>query len=165
MKVITPAVVLIFVLSAALMDHPFHVSVCEINHNTDKQRVEIIHKIFWDDLEAGLKKMTGRFINVSSPEDPEELQKLIAEYIRKHVSISLDGEKREVIFIGSELEEDAMWCYMEIEKIPAFHSIEIQNGILMEVFDDQMNLIHVENKGKLKSLRFNQRNFVDSLTF
>lgn len=165
MKVFLSAVILIFVLSAASFDHPFHVSVCEINHNAEKQRVEIIHKIFWDDLEAGLNKMTGKFINVSSPDDPEELQKIISEYISKHVSISLDGKKREVIFIGSELEEDAMWCYLEIENIAAFQSIEIQNGILMEIFDDQMNLIHVENKGKLKSLRFNQRKFADSLTF
>jgi hypothetical protein len=165
MKLLTSAVVLIFVLSASNLDHPFHVSICEINHNAAKQRVEIIHKIFWDDLEEGLEKMTGKYVNVSSPADPEELQKLIAEYIGKRVSISLDGKKREVIFIGSELEEDAMWCYMEIENISSFQSIEIQNGILMEIFDDQMNLIHVENKGKLKSLRFNQRKFVDSLTF
>lgn len=165
MKVFLSTVVLIFVLTASKSEHPFHVSVCEINHNADKQRVEIIHKIFWDDLEAALNKMTGRFINVSSPKDPEELQRLISEYIDKHVSISLDGKKREVIFIGSELEEDAMWCYLEIENISNFQTIEIQNGILMEIFDDQMNLIHVENKGKLKSLRFNQRKFVDSLTF
>jgi hypothetical protein len=165
MKVFLSAVILVFILSAASFEHPFHVSVCEINHNADKQRIEIIHKIFWDDLEAGLTKMTGEFVNVSSPENPDELQKLISEYINRRVSISLDGKKREVTFIGSELEEDAVWCYLEIENIPAFQSIEIQNSILMEIFDDQMNLIHVENKGKLKSLRFNQRKFVDSLTF
>jgi hypothetical protein len=143
--------------------HPFHVSVCDMYYNPDKNRLEIIHKIFWDDLEDGLSQMSGKPEDVANPSDSVYLQKLIANYLDDRFSLEVDGNKADLQFLGAELEEDAFWCYQEVSDLKAFQKIRVRNQILMEVFDDQMNLIHVEHRDKTLSLRLNRRTFEDEL--
>jgi hypothetical protein len=150
---------------SAVVDHPFHVSVCEITHNADKQRLEIIHKIFWDDLEDGLSGMTGKRENITSPPDPDYVESIIKKYLTDKFSLKLDGKAISITYLGSELEDEAMWVYMEVPKVSNFTEIEVFNNVLMEVFDDQMNLIHVTKAGKIKSLRLSKRKFRDVLKF
>jgi hypothetical protein len=145
--------------------HPFHVSVCEMKYNAPAQRLEIIHKIFWDDLEDGLSQMTGKRENISSPTDSAYVQGLIQKYLDTHFVLSIEGQKLDISFVGAELEEDAFWCYQMVSDLPSFSSIRVQNKLLMEVFDDQMNLIHLEHMGKTKSLRLTRRKFEDQLSW
>jgi hypothetical protein len=145
--------------------HPFHVSVCEMYYNTEKERLEIIHKIFWDDLEDGLSTMSGKPEDVANPSDSVYLQKLIAKYLDNRFSLEVDGNKADLQFLGAELEEDAFWCYQEVSDLIAFQKIRVRNQILMEVFDDQMNLIHVEHRDKTLSLRLTRRTFEDELVW
>lgn len=145
--------------------HPFHVSVCDMYYNPDKERLEIIHKIFWDDLEDGLSKMAEKPVDVANPVDSAYLQNLIAQYLDARFSLELDGEKATLHYLGAELEEDAFWCYQEVSDLQAFQKIRVRNQILMEVFEDQMNLIHVEHRSKTLSLRLTRRTFEDELTW
>jgi len=52
-----------------------------------------------------------------------------------------------------------MYCYLEVEQIPAVNEITISNDMLMEVFDDQINII------KLKSKSTGKRGFMMLKTF
>ncbi|MFT7603922.1 MAG: hypothetical protein ACI8VT_001490, partial [Saprospiraceae bacterium] len=49
-------------------------------------------------------------------------------------------------FIGKEQSEDlqAVWCYLEVTNIKFFNSIEVTNSLLMEVFEDQKNIVHIK---------------------
>ena len=51
----------------------------------------------------------------------------------------------EYYFIGKETSEDlqAIWCYLEITNIEAVESIVVENNLLMEMFADQKNIIHI----------------------
>ena len=48
-------------------------------------------------------------------------------------------------YIGKETSEDlqAIWCYLEIINIESIKSIRVENSLLMELFDDQKNIIHI----------------------
>jgi len=144
-------------ISVCLNMHPFHVSVMDMEHNAANQSIEVSHRIFLDDLEVGLKKFHGKErVDTYKPEDTNELDSLIAEYLKKKVFVILDGKDMTFNFLGSELEGDARWCYYEIEGVPSVKEIEITNVALMEIFEDQQNIVHFKTNGKMKSYKLDR---------
>jgi len=133
--------------------HKFYVSISEVNHNTETAALEISMKIFTDDLEAALEVDTSEKLWIGDPErEAAATDSLLAVYFDKKLTLNINGEEKEAIFIGKELEADVTWCYLEIQDLSAVKSVSIDNRILMELFDDQKNLVHIYANGKEKSL-------------
>ena len=137
----------------AIIIHPFHVSVCEIDHNPDIKLLQITHRIFIDDLEEGINLANAGSYELYEPENPDQIDKLISEYVQERFSVYVDGKKQEMNYLGHETDTEAVWCYIEIEKIKKFKSIEVHNTILMEVFPDQANIIHINYADQVKSIQ------------
>ncbi len=135
-----------------MIPHPLYVSITEINYNDKSHNMEISCKIFTDDLEQALGKKSGHSAHISSTRD-EAIAAEIAAYLAGHLSLSFDGKKVPVRFLGYELEKEAVWSYLEgpVEKAPA--SAEIVNSILFDSFDQQINLVHITVKGERKSTK------------
>jgi hypothetical protein len=68
-------------------------------------------------------------------------------------------------YLGSEIEGPAIICYVEIENIKKFTTIEMTNKIILEIHDDQSNLVNVNFKGKTKSLRLTNDEPTGIVTF
>ncbi len=64
-----------------------------------------------------------------------------------------------------EREDPALICYIEIENIKKFKTIEVRNDIIMEIHDDQSNIVHVTYKDPIKSMRLTRNNPVGSITY
>lgn len=130
--------------------HPFHVSVCEVYHNPKTNSLEISMKIFIDDLELALQNQgNDQFRLVDSNDNNAHLK----NYITKQFKINIDSKAVALEFVGYEFEDDVILCYFEANKIKQIQEIEIHNGIIMEVYDDQINLTHFQYKDEMKSLR------------
>src|SRR5690606_18314194 len=145
--------------------HPFHVSVCDLNYNDEKLSLEITHKIFLDDLENALKGVHGRRINILNLEQESEGENLIAAYLDENFAVRIDGKKYEPQYLGYEIQDDAMWCYQEVLGVENWTEVTVTNTILMELFDDQTNIVHVKKGKKTKSLRLYEKNRKGSVTF
>jgi len=136
--------------------HPFHVSVCDIEHNVRTQSLEISQRIFMDDLEVGLKKFHQiEYVDAYKPKDPARLDSLINLYMQSKLILFIDGEKIDFTYLGSEMEGDARWCYFEAPGIDTVNNVTITNLTLLEIFEDQENIIHFKANEKLKSYRLN----------
>ena len=102
--------------------HKFYVSISEVNHNKETAAVEISMKIFTDDLEAALEEMTTQKLWIGDPErELAATDSLLAIYFDKKLTISINEEEKEAIFIGKELEADVTWCYLEIQDLSLIH--------------------------------------------
>lgn len=143
----------ILIIFLRIFLHPFHVSVCEINHDQKTNALQITHRIFIDDMENALNKAYDVQLDIMNPDDPDQITKLIGKYVIDRFKITVDHKVRNLIYIGYELDEDAIWCYMEIKGISGLEEIEVFNTILFETYDDQSNIIHVKYQGKIKSFR------------
>ena len=81
---------------------------------------------------------------------------LVEEYIKKYVeqklTITVNGEDRNFDFIGKEYENDLILCYLEIKNVSYLEEIKVSNKILMDLFEEQQNIIHVKKGKKRKSL-------------
>lgn len=135
--------------------HAFHVSVCEIVFDDSQRQLEITHRIFHDDLELALTKWSGQTIDILNPSDPQALDSLIGQYLQEKTNYVLNGKDIESAYLGSEREEGVMYCYQVIPSVKKLKSLQINNTVLMEIFEDQSNIIHVERDEVTKSLKLN----------
>jgi Domain of unknown function (DUF6702) len=145
------------IFSLGLTFHPFHISVCDIEHNSETKSLEISQRIFMDDLEVGLKNFHKiEYVDAFKPEDPAELDSLINEYLQANLEFIIDGVKTPFTFLGSEMEGDARWCYLEAKNVVTVKSVQITNKVLIQSLEDQENIVHFKANDKLKSYRLNK---------
>jgi len=144
--------------------HPFHVSVSEIFYNEKNESFEITMKVFTDDLENALRAYSKYDIYLDDNLDEKGISKWIREYLQLNFSLEVNGQKVEPLFLGAEAEMDAVWCYLEVRDIRNIKSIHVHNSVLMELFPDQVNLVHVDYAGKIKSLQLNISEYEGTLS-
>jgi hypothetical protein len=124
--------------------HKFYVSLTEIRYNEHNMRVEVSFRIFPDDLDRALEERYGVETHLASSLEHPQADSLVGEYLRAHFSLISDGREVGFSYLGKEPESDAIWCYMESEPLESTPSaLRIRNNILMEQFDDQVNIIQV----------------------
>lgn len=133
--------------------HPFYVSVTEVNHNAKNKSLEISSKIFFDDLENGIENENHVRFDIVKPVDKAKVNALIANYIKKHLQIKIDGKLLTMNYLGYEIQEDAAWCYFEIPKVVKVSNIEINNNILYKLHSEQINMLNVTVNGKRQSTK------------
>ncbi|MEQ1584683.1 MAG: DUF6702 family protein [Cyclobacteriaceae bacterium] len=152
--------------SFLLLLHPIHLSVSEINYNEKDNALQITSRIFLDDLELSIRNQRKQpDLDLLEPGPGLSTEQLISEYVIKRFSVKLDSKVQKLSFLGFEREDPAVICYIEIENVKKFKTIEVKNELIMETHDDQSNLIHVTYKGPVKSLRLIRDKSSDVLTF
>ena len=138
--------------------HPYHVSVCDVEYNADARALQITHHIFLDDLEETLQKRYEGLLDIVNPSNLMERDRLVEEYVMQHFSVSVNGKPKEGSYLGHELEQDAILCYIEIAGIKKIKKISVNNSLLTEQFEDQTNLVHIKIQGETKSLKLMKGN-------
>src|SRR5579859_322282 len=141
---------LIFAGTGAGGLHPLYISVTEMNHNSKDKILEVSCKIFTNDLEAALEKMSGSHVDLSSAKDKAASDKLIGDYVVKHLRLKLDGKAAVLHFVGSEKENDGTWSYFQVNDVPAVKRIDAVNELLYDSFNQQINIMHVTVGGQRK---------------
>lgn len=152
MKIRILFLLLLFSLSSFKTDHKFYVSVTEIEYNQKTQSLQIISRVFIDDLEKLLQKRYDASILLSEKNESKKVTDLLKKYIGQKMEIQVDGKAYKLNYIGKEYENDIALIYLEIPNVPEFKNIRIKNAILTDMFSEQKNLVHVEYKGETKSL-------------
>jgi hypothetical protein len=141
------------VFSLFLAVHPFYVSVCEIEVKEEHKTVQVMQRIFADDLEQSLNKKYNLQLDVLVMKDLSAIDSLLGVYFAQHLWIEADGKRIKLRFLGAEAEQDVIWCYLEgqFDRLPA--QWLIHNGVLMDEIESQSNIVHLTVGGKIKSLR------------
>jgi hypothetical protein len=157
----------LFILPTYLLTlfHPLHVSVTEIEMDNKDQRLEIMMRVFMDDLEVTLRqKYQMPDLDVLNPKG-RTIDQMMEEYLKLHFKIALDNKTQVLKYLGHEQEGDAFIFYIEVAKVKKWKTIQIQNDIIMEIYDDQSNIVHVTSNETVRSLRLIPKRPVDQLTF
>lgn len=152
MKLKIPFLLLIFCLFSFTASHKFYVSVTEIEHNQKEKSLQIISRVFTDDLENVLQQRYDPELRLGKKVETEGADEYISKYLKAKIQIEVDGAIVEARLLGKEYENDMTIFYIESPGVSDFKRIKIKNSVLMDLFEDQKNLIHVAYKGKTKSL-------------
>jgi len=161
-----PSAMLALLFGIHLFFHPLHISVTEIEYNGKVKSLQIISRIFIDDLETAIRAGKGLpNLDLLNPGNGLKTESLVADYLKTHLKIKLDGKDMQMKFLGYEEESFAFVCYIEIENISSFKELEVENTIITEAYDDQSNLVHVTYNGPVRSARLVKGKPIGTFTF
>ncbi|WP_276360107.1 DUF6702 family protein [Daejeonella sp. H1SJ63] len=141
----------VFLLIQSLF-HPFYISLTEIKYKARESTLEISQKVFRDDLEVELTDLYKSKIDFLNPKDKADLDRKLKQYVLLNNEIFVNGKKAELNYLGYEIEEDAVWFYLEAKQIPLPQKVEIRNSILHKHFDSQQNIINFYRDKNPRSL-------------
>ncbi|PKG50400.1 DUF6702 family protein [Olleya sp. 1-3] len=131
--------------------HKYYVSITQIEYVKEKQSVQIISRIFVDDIEKLIRKRYDEKVTLNDGQDEVIIDSYIKKYLLEKMFIKINGTPAMLKFIGKEYDDDIMRCYLEIENVASIKSIEIQNKVLFDIFEDQKNIVRNNINGKNKT--------------
>lgn len=133
--------------------HKFYVSVTNVAYSEEEESIQVISRIFIDDLENVLQTRYDFEAHLGTPEEPEAAEKYIERYFNSKFTVWVNGEERPYTFLGKRYDKDLIVCYLEIPAVPKADllSVGVRNEILTDLFEEQKNLVHLKILGKKKS--------------
>ncbi len=145
--------------------HPFHVSITELIYKEESKTIQIMHKVYVDDFEQTLNKNYQVNLDILALSNTQSIDSLVEDYLAENFAVVIDGKSYEINYLGSELEDNVLWCYQEIYKVRKPRAFDITNSIMFDEFDDQSNLVHTTVNKKLKTLRMVGRKKTQKVIF
>ncbi len=145
--------ILLLPLFAFAAAHKFYVSVTNINYSEKDRSLQITSRVFIDDFEKVLEERYGIEANLSTESESKLADEYIEKYLRAKFVMYIDAKVKEYQFLGKKYDNDIMICYLEIPELDLdkIKTIELQNELLTDLFDEQQNVVHFKIKGKKKS--------------
>ena len=147
--------------------HKFYVSVTNVAYSEEESSLQIISRIFIDDLENALKTRYEVDARLSTPEESEQADALIERYFNTKFTVFVNDSPAAYTFLGKRYDNDLIICYIEVAglKKEQLKSVGIQNEILTDIFEEQKNLVHFDILGKKKSFVLVRENNKGMLNF
>jgi hypothetical protein len=146
--------------------HPIHVSITEIEFDRKDKALEIMMRVFIDDLELTLRNSLNKpELDILNPQYGSTTDQLVEKYLADHFRITLDNKIQKTRYLGHEREGEAFIFYIEVPNVSDWKTIGIHNDIIMATYDDQSNIVHVYVDDNVKSLRLTPRAPSGNLTF
>lgn len=146
-------ILLLTISSLSLQAHPFYVSICDINYNTQNQSLEISIRLFTTDIEKTMDDWGAEKLYLGEQNESPKADSVLAAYLPTVLEIKTDEKATPPFqYLGKEVEGEMCWIYIEVPNIPAFEQASVSNRILFQSFPTQTNLIHFNNKGEIKNL-------------
>lgn len=145
--------ILLLPLFAFTTAHKFYVSVTNVTHSEKNEALQITSRVFIDDLEEVLKERYDIEANLDSEQESEITQEYLKKYLRAKFVVEVNGELRSYEYVGKKFDNDVVIFYLEIPelKFSELKSIQIQNEMLTDMYDEQQNILHFKIDGKKKS--------------
>jgi hypothetical protein len=151
------AFTLISFLSAG--HHPFYVTVTEIEYSSKNKELGLSLKTFPDDLEETIRMYSGKKIDLSSKNNPQ-INQLISTYLQEHLTIEINKNKKQLNYLGYEIDKEAVWVYFNIPKINSIKELKVVSDVMYEYKPEQTNIVHINLNGSSKSYKLNAPNKV-----
>ncbi|MBT1701483.1 hypothetical protein KK083_31615 [Fulvivirgaceae bacterium PWU4] len=154
------------VLALGLYLHPIHVSVTEIEFDEKDKALEIMMRVFIDDMELTMReKLNQPELDILEPKNGQTIDQMVSTYLKDHFKITLDNKPQKTNYLGHEKDGEAFVFYIEVSNVKKWKTIQVLNDIITETHEDQSNLVHVTARGNVRSLRLTRNNPSDKLTF
>ena len=166
MKFLKIAILLfVFPLLMGSSTHKFYVSTTTIEFVKEKQTLQIITKIFTEDIERALQERYNPSISLDSEKETKTDEGFLIRYMLQKIKINANVAPVSINYIGKEYDIDITNIYFEVVGISELKSIEIENKVLIDMFPEQQNIIHLKTPNNRRSLILDKANPKGLLNF
>lgn len=136
-----PLLLIAILLLSGFTVHKFYVSMKTVEHKPETKTVQITMRVFIDDLQLALNNEFNKQIELGVSDEDDDYNGLISKYLGKYFLLRINGEKRQLHFLGKEYDYDLALLYIEVEGIDKINSIEIDDTMLIKEYPTQKNII------------------------
>lgn len=140
---------------AKLKPHPIHVSTSNIEFNKQDNKFEVTCSIFTDDFEAALAKQYNAKTDLTKAEMHKAMDALVERYLAANLFIRADDKPVKLNYLGYEIDHEYAEVYLESDQLPQVKKVDVEVSLVYNLFDDQMNIVHIIVNGTRKSERVN----------
>lgn len=147
--------ILFSLLFSAKDMHPYHVGSVEINYNAKTKTFEISARLFLDDLENGLNKKYNQSFRFGDEKSKEAIDKALENYFSEYFKLKNNNKLLKVKYLGYEEDKEAVNVYLESEVTEEPKKVETAVSLLYNLYNDQMNIVHIIVNGNRKSSKMN----------
>ena len=150
--------------SPFLTPHKIHVSVTNLEFGRPRQTVEIVVRVFTDDLENALSRRAKRAVKIDLTTAGKDGQVIgqVMDYLRSSFELK-NKAGRPVAFSWDGIEgrpdsqADMFWIFVKGRMPGGLEGAQLRNKIFCELFDDQVNIVNAKCQGKQIGLMFESK--------
>lgn len=144
-------IVLLWWAFSSFMLHPYHVGSVEVRHNAKTQTFEITGKFFTDDLENAINERFKTSLYFHNEKSKALMNRYLEQYLLETIKVQTQQQVLKLNYVGFEEDREAVNVYLE--SVPAKNPKKVAVSIrtLYNLFDDQINIIHIIVGGKRQS--------------
>lgn len=154
---------LLFSLSGSRPAHDFHASVTQMQYDPKEKTFEISVRVFTDDLEKALSQEINAPVHLTKDSKSDVI---IEEYVRAHFAyVTPQKLTKPIQYVGHDVEADANWIYLEMPNAESFRGGSLKQSMLIETFDDQVNLVNIHYLGQKKTFVYRKNQPVQDVSF
>lgn len=145
----------LIIYNLSFVPHPYHVGSVEFNYNSKSKTFEVTGRFFMDDLESALNKKYGQSVHFLDKKYQTEINKELQLYATEYIRLKADNQLLNLKYIGYEEDHESVQIYLESAPLATPKKVETAVSLLYNLFDDQMNIIHIIVNGERKSKKLN----------
>lgn len=131
--------------------HPFYLSVTSLKYKPAQQAFQGTVKLFTSDLEDALKRINRKTVDLIHVKDSLDTRIKLQSYLDTHLRLSVNERDQKLDLIGFEIEEEAVWIYVEARNCKPPKRVRLQNSLLFDYLAGQTNIVEVEVNGQHRS--------------
>lgn len=142
---------LFFLLSFSSAKHAYHVGSVEMDYGLPSKTFKITARFFLDDLENALSKKYNKSFRFNDPGYKAVINEAVKNYSGEYLKLKANNKFLKIKYIGYEEDQESVNIYLESEVLESPQKVETAVSFLYNLFDDQINIIHIIVNGERKS--------------
>jgi len=140
--------------------HKFHMSNTKIIYKKEDKAIQITMRCFVDDIEKTIDESDKVMLELGNVRELKKADELLERYLLANFSISINSKEQPLNYLGHEVEKDIIFFYLEIKEVTLASSFKIENKVLLNTFDDQQNVVHLEINNIKKTMVLKKDNYI-----
>ena len=109
------------------------------------RRVAERHESETHDIEHALADQAD--LKLGPAQEHPQADSLLNTYFHQHLTL-MQQQHLDWRWIGKELEGETLYCYLQVEDVDDTDDLLVQNTLLMDLFYEQQNIVHMEGDGR-----------------
>ncbi len=131
--------------------HPYHVGSVEFNYNQKSKTFEISAKFFLDDMENALNKKYPKSLKFLDAKSHDVINEAMKNYCAEYMRLKVNNQFVKINYLGFEEDNESVNVFLETDVVNQPKKVETSVSMLYNLFDDQLNIIHIIVNGNRKS--------------
>jgi hypothetical protein len=140
--------------------HPLHTTITELSEDRPRGTVRAVIRVFADDFRTSMLRAGGR---VAPPSADPAWSAAVAGHAQRGFALSAAGRPIMLRGCGVKRAGELLWICLEGTAASGLAGISARNGLLTELFPDQVNIVQATVGGARRSMLFTARDGIKLL--